>query len=401
MKNLIIPNTPPVASNRTSATSQAPAQTPANNAAQTAEPFNKVLARQNANAKEHSTDTQDGAQPSSSSTDSATTAPPSASSDSSPAANLPAADSASSALAEGGKKPVELQVQAADAASTLPGDMLAAWMPVAPSMPQDAAAATKPQSGVQGIFERTRESMDGRVMTALLRAEGKIAQSAAAASNSALVQGNAFAAPTETLGREAANMTLFNSAVEQVSAQAALTAQTAQTAQTDTTAAMSGLAQVAATPAIASTNGPAQAVINTPVTSRAWGDEFNQKVTWLATQHEQSAELHLNPPHLGPLDVVIKVSGDQATALFTSQHAAVRDAVEQALPKLREMMADNGIMLGNAMVSDQSPKEQQKWSGSFAGRDGRAAETASAGILQAGGIGTSARIHQGMVDTFA
>ena len=55
---------------------------------------------------------------------------------------------------------------------------------------------------------------------------------------------------------------------------------------------------------------------------------------------------------------MIKVSGDQATALFTSPHAAVRDAIEQAMPRLRDMMADNGIMLGNATVSDQAPRDQ-------------------------------------------
>lgn len=76
---------------------------------------------------------------------------------------------------------------------------------------------------------------------------------------------------------------------------------------------------------------------------------------WLLPIKDQTAELHLNPPQPGPLDVVINVSGDQATALFTSSHAAVRDAIEQVMPKLRGMLADNGIMLGNATVSDQAP----------------------------------------------
>jgi flagellar hook-length control protein FliK len=104
---------------------------------------------------------------------------------------------------------------------------------------------------------------------------------------------------------------------------------------------------------------PAQVTINTPVSHEKWGDEFNQKITWLSNQKEQTAELHLNPPQLGPMDVVLKVSGDQATAFFTSPHAAVREAVEQALPRLREMLADSGIMLGNATVSDQAPRNRQ------------------------------------------
>ena len=104
---------------------------------------------------------------------------------------------------------------------------------------------------------------------------------------------------------------------------------------------------------------PVQMTVNTPVNQDKWADEFSQKITWLASSNkDQTAELHLNPPQLGPLDVVIKVSGDQATALFTSPHAAVRDAMEQAMPRLRDMLADNGIMLGNTTVSDQTPRDQ-------------------------------------------
>ena len=150
----------------------------------------------------------------------------------------------------------------------------------------------------------------------------------------------------------------------------------------------------------------AQTVINTPVSNQAWGNEFNQKITWMATQNHQTAELHLNPPNLGPLDVVLKVSGDQATALFTSPHAAVRDAVQQALPQLRDMLAGNGITLGNAMVSDQSPKDQQAWQASQQQRSNRSSTgsldttSTSDSILSVTTASLTAR-HLGMVDTFA
>lgn len=154
------------------------------------------------------------------------------------------------------------------------------------------------------------------------------------------------------------------------------------------------------TPAIAL---PATLTINTPVTHDKWGDEFNQKITWLASSKEQSAELHLNPPQLGPMDVVLKVSGDQATALFSSPHAAVREAIEQALPKLREMLADSGIMLGNASVNDQAPRNRQNDS------DNRSSGT-RAGIGAIGEMDASSKLsarvspisrHNGIVDTFA
>lgn len=143
--------------------------------------------------------------------------------------------------------------------------------------------------------------------------------------------------------------------------------------------------------------------IATAVTQPAWGEEFSQQITWIATQRNQSAELHLNPPQLGPLDVVLKISGDQASVIFTSPHAAVRDAIEQALPKLREMLADSGIMLGNATVSDQAGKNSQD-SASRKPQEGTRSSLADSAT-------ESARIHEtqvssisrhnGMVDTFA
>ncbi len=95
--------------------------------------------------------------------------------------------------------------------------------------------------------------------------------------------------------------------------------------------------------------------------SRGWTEELSQKITWVSTQKNQTAELHLNPPDLGALNVVLKISDNQLTAQFVSPHSAVRDAVENSLPKLREILADNNIMLGNATVSDQPPRERSAW----------------------------------------
>lgn len=161
----------------------------------------------------------------------------------------------------------------------------------------------------------------------------------------------------------------------------------------------SGYMPLAATSSATTIN---QLQVNTPVTQAAWAEEFSQKITWLTTQKNQSAELHLNPPQLGPLDVVIKVNGDQATAMFSSPHAAVREAIEQALPRLRDMLADSGIMLGNAMVSDQTSKNEQHTASQqthdhakpFADRTMEADDAQQVRV-------TSLSRHNGLVDTFA
>jgi len=149
----------------------------------------------------------------------------------------------------------------------------------------------------------------------------------------------------------------------------------------------------------------ANASIAAPLHSNVWPEEFSQKVSWISTQQNQTAELHLNPPDLGPIRIVLKLSDNQATALFSSPHGAVRDAIENALPKLREIMADNGIMLGNATVSDQSPRD-----GGAAGfmnqRANPRTDAAASGITttETAALHTpvmAVRQHNGMVDTFA
>ncbi|MDA0559033.1 flagellar hook-length control protein FliK, partial [Burkholderia pseudomallei] len=147
-----------------------------------------------------------------------------------------------------------------------------------------------------------------------------------------------------------------------------------------------------------------------PVGTPDWTDALSQKVVFLSNAHQQSAELTLNPPDLGPLQVVLRVADNHAHALFVSQHAQVRDAVEAALPKLREAMEAGGLGLGSASVSDggfasaqQQQTPQRQSSDGSATRRAFGASTADAALdeLAAASSGGAARRAVGMVDTFA
>jgi len=146
--------------------------------------------------------------------------------------------------------------------------------------------------------------------------------------------------------------------------------------------------------------------VATPLGNSAWANEFSQKIVWMSTQQNHSAELHLNPPDLGPLNVVLKISDNQLTAQFTSPHLAVRDALENALPKLREILADNNIMLGNATISDQSPRDRgdgsmNQGSGSAAQHGAPYGSIGSNVTSSAAAVAVPVRRHIGMLDTFA
>lgn len=86
-----------------------------------------------------------------------------------------------------------------------------------------------------------------------------------------------------------------------------------------------------------------------------WQEGFGNRVVWMVKDHVQQANLHLNPPDLGPLQVRITVRGDETSLHISAQHGIVRETVEAALPRLREMLADSGLNLVRADVSDQGP----------------------------------------------
>lgn len=134
-----------------------------------------------------------------------------------------------------------------------------------------------------------------------------------------------------------------------------------------------------------------------------WDGALGQKVVWLVNQRHQMAEMQLNPPNLGPLEVKITIANDQASALFVSQHAAVRDAIEAALPRLREMLAENGITLGNAQVSAESFPREQTANGEGRSGPGRQPEARDVAIPDAMGerTGVMRMRTPGAVDIFA
>lgn len=147
---------------------------------------------------------------------------------------------------------------------------------------------------------------------------------------------------------------------------------------------------------------PQDISVDLPVGQPKWGGEFAQKVVWMTTQQHQVAEIRLNPAHLGPVEVMLSITQDQATAQFLSPHLAVREAIEAALPRLKEMMAENGIQLGNVMVGADSFQQENKQQHAHHPEKG-------AGSLMGANTGTVGAVetaimpnrHNGIVNTYA
>ena len=90
--------------------------------------------------------------------------------------------------------------------------------------------------------------------------------------------------------------------------------------------------------------------ISTHLRDSLWSQQFSEKIIWLSKNGQQSAQININPPELGPVQITLNLSGDQAKLVFASPHAEVRQAIESALPQLKEMLSATGISLGQTNV---------------------------------------------------
>ena len=140
------------------------------------------------------------------------------------------------------------------------------------------------------------------------------------------------------------------------------------------------------------------------VGSPAWDQQLGQKVVWMAAGGDQSATLTLNPPDLGPVQVVLTVTNDQADAAFMSAQPEVRQALEAAMPRLREMMSEAGIAFGSATVSAGTPEQQHHGERAASGErrgNGQGGGTSGGEIAIAPATGGRSRPSLSAVDTFA
>jgi flagellar hook-length control protein FliK len=98
-----------------------------------------------------------------------------------------------------------------------------------------------------------------------------------------------------------------------------------------------------------------QATISVPVASGSWPHAVAAQVHWFVSNDVRSATLRLSPEHLGPIEVHIDVQKSQVNVNFSAAHAETRAALEQTVPRLREIFASGGLTLGQTNVQ-QDPR---------------------------------------------
>lgn len=111
--------------------------------------------------------------------------------------------------------------------------------------------------------------------------------------------------------------------------------------------------------------GQPAAALQQPVGQGAWKQELGEQMLWMTDHKLSVAELKLNPAHLGPMEVSIQYDQEGASVRFSAQNQAVREAIEAAVPKLREMFSSQQITLNDVSVTVVPPAPMTQTSQGF------------------------------------
>lgn len=132
----------------------------------------------------------------------------------------------------------------------------------------------------------------------------------------------------------------------------------------------------------------------------AFAGELGAEVRWMLDGGQQQAELHLNPTDLGPIRIQLSLHAQGADISLVAAHATTREGLQQSLPALRDLLAGQGLQLGQAHVSDGGGQHADRREPPPPAARGEAAAGRSAagpGRMEA----ISLRAGRGMLDLYA
>lgn len=89
-----------------------------------------------------------------------------------------------------------------------------------------------------------------------------------------------------------------------------------------------------------------------------WGNAVGERITWMIGNRMQNAQLRITPAHLGPIEMKISIEKQSAQVSFVSDHQVVRNALEQAIPRLRDMLQEQDLDLVNVDIHGRDEGEK-------------------------------------------
>ena len=107
-------------------------------------------------------------------------------------------------------------------------------------------------------------------------------------------------------------------------------------------------------------------------------ERLRERVSVMFNSRTQAAEMRLDPPDLGRLSIRLNMNQEQASVSFQVTTPQAREALEQNLPRLRELLAEQGIALADANISEEKQSNSEQ---SLAGQ-AQSGQTDSNGLVE-------------------
>jgi flagellar hook-length control protein FliK len=193
------------------------------------------------------------------------------------------------------------------------------------------------------------------------------AASYSAASNNAMSMPTGATAATQ----QSAMMQQHNqSQQQQADARADSALRTDTSAKSDASATQTDVESFASTLTSFSPTSPLAIPLTSPLSLRQpqWTQDMGNRMQMMVSQRMKEVEVKLDPVELGPVRIHLKMDEEnKAHVTLSAQHGLTRDMLENALPRLRDMLAQQGVDIGSATVDSgagqQASDQQQQSSG--------------------------------------
>ncbi|WP_318509167.1 flagellar hook-length control protein FliK [Photobacterium leiognathi] len=103
----------------------------------------------------------------------------------------------------------------------------------------------------------------------------------------------------------------------------------------------------------------AAAQVQTPLllTKEQAGEQISERINMMMAKNLKQVDIRLDPPELGKIQIKLTLNQDQASVQFTVNNSQTRDMVEHAMPRLREMMHQQGLQLAQGSVSQDNSSQ--------------------------------------------
>ncbi|MCD9543726.1 hypothetical protein GLP24_02470 [Photobacterium carnosum] len=87
------------------------------------------------------------------------------------------------------------------------------------------------------------------------------------------------------------------------------------------------------------------------------GEEVHERINMMMAKNLKYVDIRLDPPELGKLHIKLSINQDQASVQFTVNNHQTRDIIEQAMPRLREMLQQQGLQLAQSSVQQDNSQQ--------------------------------------------